>query len=124
MGAGFHLIGYKPDVNSQEQLTRKGHTRMKITRKGYYTIRCPDGELLTKSDGTIRRAVTRDDCYEYITEDTAQYSDDETYIYRIIPPEYEVATDLRFNVPIAGSPEPTSIVNVITRPDASSASPT
>ena len=90
---------------------------MKITRKGYYTIRRPNGELLTKSDGTTRRAVTRDDCYEYITEDAAQYTDDETYIYRIIPPEYEVATDLRFIIPRAGTaPGGAPVQNIIVQP--------
>jgi len=121
MAAGFRLVGYKPEVNFQEQLERRGRIRMKITRKGYYTIRCPDGELLTKSDGTTRRAVTRDDCYEYITEDAAQYDDDETHIYRIIPPEYEVATDLRFIIPIAGTaPGSAPVQNTIVHPGVKS----
>ena len=121
MATGFRLVGYKPEVNFQEQLARRGRIRMKITRKGYYTIRCPDGELLTKSDGTLRRAVTRDDCYEYITEDAAQYTDDETYVYRIIPPEYEVATDLRFIIPRAGTaPGSAVVVDTIKQPGVES----
>jgi len=110
MGAGLRLAGYEPNLSPY------GYTRMKITRKGYYTIQCPSGELLTRPDGAIRQATTRDDCYEYITEDTEQYTDSGTYIYRIIPPEYEVATDLRFIIPTAGTPTFVSESNIVVQP--------
>jgi hypothetical protein len=42
---------------------------VKITRSGYYTITGPDGELLTKLDGSLRQVTSRDEAYERITED-------------------------------------------------------
>ena len=42
---------------------------MKVTRKGYYTIEGPSGELLLNPDGSLREVTTRGDCYEYVDED-------------------------------------------------------
>jgi len=41
---------------------------MKITRKGYYTITGPDGDLLWRDDKLLR-VTSRDEAYEQITED-------------------------------------------------------
>jgi len=41
---------------------------MKITRKGYFTITDPDGELLTKPDGTTRQVTNKDEAFERILE--------------------------------------------------------
>ncbi len=62
---------------------------MKITRKDYFFIIGPDGELLKKPDGSIRRTLSKDECYEYITEDARQRGIDE-YAYTIKQPDYEV----------------------------------
>lgn len=57
---------------------------MKITRKGYYTILGPDDILLLDESGATRQATTRDDCYEYITEDGRGGT------FVIVSPDYEV----------------------------------
>jgi len=56
---------------------------MKITRKGYYTITGPDGELLQRDSGTLQ-VTSRDECYEHITEDEREG------VYTIHPPKREV----------------------------------
>jgi hypothetical protein len=76
---------------------------VKITRKGYYTIEGPDGNLLLNDAGTTRQATTRDDCYEYITEDGRSGT------FKIYSPDREVEVpDIRIIPPLSGSPDPTS----------------
>jgi hypothetical protein len=41
---------------------------MRVTRKGYYKIVDPDGNLLRRPDGRILQVTSRDECYEWITE--------------------------------------------------------
>lgn len=42
---------------------------VQITRHGYYTVKGPDGEFLRREDGRTLRVTSRDECYEWITED-------------------------------------------------------
>lgn len=55
-----------------------------ITRKGYWVISGPDGELLLKPDGSTRQVTSRDEAYEYVT------LDGRTGKFIILPPTYEV----------------------------------
>ena len=55
-----------------------------VTRQGYYTITGPDGDTLLKPDGTVRRVTTRDEAYEWITDDGRDG------LFSINPPTYEV----------------------------------
>jgi len=89
---------------------------MKTTRKGYFTITKPDGELLTKSDGSTRQATTRDDCYEYITEDweTTGYPKS---LYVVNTPPWEVEVPV-INIPGQTIPEK-NVVNPFTIGNAS-----
>ena len=66
---------------------------MRITRKGYYTIQKPDGSPLLKPDGELRQATTRDDCYEYISEDG------DKGVYVITSPDREVELMPTINIP-------------------------
>lgn len=42
---------------------------MTITRKGYYTITGPDNALLLKPDGSTRQVTSRDEAFEYTSQD-------------------------------------------------------
>jgi len=57
-----------PDPHDPDNIQIRSNA-MEITRKGYYTIVSPDGDLLTKPDGSTRQCTSRDECYEYITKD-------------------------------------------------------
>jgi len=57
---------------------------VKITRKGYYTITGPDGVLLEREAGKVLQVTSRDECYEWITEDEREG------VYTIHAPQREV----------------------------------
>jgi hypothetical protein len=75
---------------------------LKITRKGFYTIDRPDGTKLRRPDGKIRRVTSRDECYEYITEDIITFAEEQPeneplpdlVTYTINCPEREVEVGL------------------------------
>lgn len=72
---------------------------MKITRKGYYTIEAPNGELLKKPDGSIRQSTNDNDCDEYIFKHWESSGQDKgTYI--VHPPKREV------EMPKIAAPQP------------------
>ena len=68
-GNGVVLKPLPPDPDDPGAGLVVRSNAMEITRKGYYTILSPDGDQLTKPDGSLRQCTSRDECYEWITKD-------------------------------------------------------
>ena len=68
-GNGIVLKPLPPDPENPGGTLTVRSNAMDITRKGYYQIRDPNGNLLEKPDGTLRNCISRDECYEHITKD-------------------------------------------------------
>ena len=70
-----------PDNPGGEVLPAAGFT---VTRKGYYSIIKPDGNIMLKPDGSTRQTITRDETYQWIT------NDGQRGLFVIKQPDYEV----------------------------------
>jgi len=57
---------------------------MSVTRQGYWVVQGPDGQLLTKPDGGVRQVTSKDEGYEYISQDGRGGT------FTLLPPTYEV----------------------------------
>lgn len=73
-----------PDPDDPDAIVPTRVNSLEITRKGYWVIEGPDGELLQKADGSTRQVTSRDEAYEYITQDGRDGT------FTILPPTYEV----------------------------------